>query len=184
MTVSFKEAYGALNLRGAVLCYSGEWQRATDCPLPWKHAIETDKKRQRRDEWLAQCPTGAVHWSLWEQPGKPQPGVPAVRDCCPREQGENPGDGKLWRGRGYEKGKARLRSLAPVRFASLTSSVHRAHERVRAWLSSLLGAKIAAVKETGKRQADTKEKKAEEERKRTWKHYPQNQGRHASHVNF
>lgn len=43
------------------------------------------------------------------------------------------------------------------RFASLTSSVHRAHERVRARLSSLLRAKIATVKEMGKRQADKRE---------------------------
>lgn len=54
-----------------------------------------------------------------------------------------------------------------VRFASLTSRVHRTHERVRALLSSLLRAKIATVKGMGKRQADTKEKKADEERKRT-----------------
>ncbi len=54
-----------------------------------------------------------------------------------------------------------------VRFASLTSRVHRAHERVRALLNSLLRAKIATVKGMGKRQADTKEKKADEERKRT-----------------
>lgn len=106
------------------------------------------------------------------------------RGCCPWENGENLGDRELWWGRGYEKGKGRVQSLAPIRFASLTSSVHRARERVGAWLSSLLGAKIEAVKETGKKQADTKEEKAGEERKRTWKHYPQNQGRHASHINF
>lgn len=58
-------------------------------------------------------------------------------------------------------------ALEMVRFASLTSRVCRAHERVRAWLSSLLRAKIATVKGMGKRQGDKKEKKADEERKRT-----------------
>lgn len=47
-------------------------------------------------------------------------------------------------------------ALEMVRFASLTSRVCRAHERVRAWLSSLLRAKIATVKGMGKRQGDKK----------------------------